>query len=403
MYRTTLTAFAAVLLLQSGVAAQMSHRHASEAACDGPELRCATKVTPTFDATGRLWLAWMAGGRISVASSVDLGKTTPARVQVSNEELALDWGPDARPAIVVDKSKRVFVAFSTFKDKAFNGKVVYTQSTDEGKTFAQPLPITSNTESQRFVATALDADGSLFAVWLDKRNRVPAKAANKPYEGAALFFTWFRDGVATNAEASIARDNTCECCRLGVAFAGAGRPAVVFRNIFDGGVRDHAVLTFDNPTSPGHPNRVSDDNWVINACPHHGPSLTISPAGTYHVTWFTSGSVRKGLFYARSVDQGQTYTPPLSIGAHEGAASRPYVLALQQKAAVVWKEFDGNSSVVRLMTSTDDGATWSDSRIVARTNDASDHPLLVSDGSRILLSWMTKSDGYLLQLLGDAE
>jgi len=403
MYRTTLGAFAAVLLLQSGAAAQMQHRHASEAACDGAELRCATKVTPTFDATGRLWLAWMAGGRISVASSTNLGRDYSTPVPVSSEELALDWGPDARPAIVVDKSKRVFVAFSTFKDKAFNGKVVYTQSADGGQTFEPPLPITSNTESQRFVATALDADGSLFAVWLDKRNRVPAKAANKPYEGAALFFTWFRDGVATNAEASIAKDNTCECCRLGVAFAGDGRPAVVFRNIFEGGVRDHAVLTFDNPTSPGRPNRVSDDNWVINACPHQGPSLTISPAGTYHVTWFTSGSVRKGLFYARSVDNGQTYSTPLPIGAHDGGASRPYVLALRQQAAVVWKEFDGNSSVVRLMTSTDDGASWSESRIVARTNDASDHPLLVSDGSRIFLSWMTKSDGYLLQSLGDAE
>jgi hypothetical protein len=403
MYRTTLIAFAAVLLLQSGAIAQMSHRHASEAACDSPELRCASKVAPTFDATGRLWLAWMAGGRISVASSTNLGKDHSAPVQVSTDELTLDWGPDARPSIVVDNAMRIFVAFSTFKDKAFNGKVVYTQSTDEGKTFERPLPITSNTESQRFVATALDADGSLFAVWLDKRNRVEAKAANKPYEGAGLFFTWFKNGVATSSEASMAKDNTCECCRLGVAFAGAGRPAVVFRNIFDGGVRDHAVLTFDNPTSPGHLGRVSDDNWVINACPHHGPGLTISPAGTYHVTWFTSGSARKGLFYARSVDNGQTYSAPLPIGTHDGGASRPYVLALRQQAAVVWKEFDGNSSVVRLMTSSDDGASWSESRIVARTDDASDHPLLVSDGSRIFLSWMTKSDGYLFQPLGDAE
>ena len=40
----------------------------------------------------------------------------------------------------------------------------------------------------------------------------------------------------------IALDNTCECCRLGIAFAGPGRPAVVFRNIFPGSVRDHAVV-----------------------------------------------------------------------------------------------------------------------------------------------------------------
>jgi hypothetical protein len=34
----------------------------------------------------------------------------------------------------------------------------------------------SSRASQRFEALALDADGSLVAAWLDKRNRVPAAA-----------------------------------------------------------------------------------------------------------------------------------------------------------------------------------------------------------------------------------
>ena len=40
------------------------------------------------------------------------------------------------------------------------------------------------------------------------------------------------DGSAGFGPTSIALDNTCECCRLGVAFAGPGKPAVVFRNIY---------------------------------------------------------------------------------------------------------------------------------------------------------------------------
>ena len=39
-------------------------------------------------------------------------------------------------------------------------------------------------------------------------------------------------------------------------------------------------------------------------CPNHGPSLAISAEGTYHVTWFTDGLARKGLFYTRSTDSG---------------------------------------------------------------------------------------------------
>ena len=46
-----------------------------------------------------------------------------------------------------------FVAFAVFKDKAFNGQVFYSHSSDGGRSFAAPVPITANPESQRFEAT----------------------------------------------------------------------------------------------------------------------------------------------------------------------------------------------------------------------------------------------------------
>ena len=172
------------------------------------------------------------------------------------------------------------MAFSIFRDKAFNGQVLYTRSVDGGNSFAELKPITPNNESQRFEALALDSDGSLFAAWLDKRNRVPVQQSGGKYDGAGLFFASSRDGGATYTESRMAKDNTCECCRLGIAFAGPGRPVVIFRNIFEGGVRDHAVMTFTDPATPGELHRVSVDDWQIAACPHHGPSLSISTAGT---------------------------------------------------------------------------------------------------------------------------
>jgi hypothetical protein len=47
-------------------------------------------------------------------------------------------------------------------------------------------------------------------------------------------------------------------------------------------VRDHAVMTFEAPDKPGPVYRVSDDDWAIDACPHHGPSLAVTRDGTYH-------------------------------------------------------------------------------------------------------------------------
>jgi len=384
-------------LWQTAAHAQMHHQHASEAACDEPALRCASKVTPTFAPDGTLWLAWMAGGQVSVASSKDGGQTLSPPVAVTKERLNLDWGPDSRPKIVVDREGRISVAFSIFRDKAFNGQVLYARSTDGGKSFAELKPITASNESQRFEALALDSDGSLFAAWLDKRNRVPAQQDGRKYEGAGLFFASSRDGGATYTEARMAKDNTCECCRLGIAFAGPGRPVVVFRNIFEGNIRDHAVVTFSDLSTPGEIRRVSQDEWQIAACPHHGPSLSVSTAGTYHVTWYTNGKNRKGLFYARSTNAGTTFSEPLPIGRPDRSPSRPFVIAGAHELAMVWKEFDGEKTAVNLMTSSDDGVTWSAPKTISDTPDTSDHPLLVSDGRGTYLSWMTKAGGYRFQ------
>src|SRR6266496_1014606 len=112
MLRKTLAVTFVIALWQTTAYAQMSHNHVSEAACDEPTLRCASKVTPAFAPDGTLWLAWMAGGQVSVASSNDGGQRFSTPVAVTKERLNLDWGPDARPKIVVDRDGRISVAFS---------------------------------------------------------------------------------------------------------------------------------------------------------------------------------------------------------------------------------------------------------------------------------------------------
>jgi hypothetical protein len=397
----TLLGTIALALWQTAALAQTNHQHASGSACGEAVLRCASKVTPAFAPDGTLWLAWLAGGQVSVASSKDGGQTLSAPVAVTKLPLNLDTGPDARPKIAIDRNGGIAVAFAIFKDKAFNGQVFTTRSADGGKSFAEPRPITSSNESQRFETIGVDADGSVFAAWLDKRNRIRAQQSGRKYEGAGLFFASSKDGGATYAGARLASDNTCECCRLGLAFAGPGRPVVVFRNIFEGGVRDHAVVSFADPATAGEVRRVSNDDWRIAACPHHGPSLSISAAGTYHVTWYSNGKARKGLFYARSQDEGRTFSEPLALGRADRNPTRPYVLAGPRGTVMAWKEFDGERTAVNVTISHDEGRSWTKPAAVATTKDTSDHPLLVSDGRRAYLSWMTKADGYRLVPVGD--
>jgi hypothetical protein len=393
------TGAAVAEMAQAGTAqAEMAHHHGAQADpnCTDTHLACAIQATPTFTADGTLWLAWAANGIVSVAHSSDLGRTFSTPVAVNAQPLDLDWGPDARPQIVVDGAGRVFVAFTRFKDQKFNGQVLYTRSIDGGRSFATPTPMTTDQESQRFVALALDADGSLFAAWLDKRNRAAAAARGEKYVTAALAFAWSYDHGATLSDARIALDNTCECCRLAVAFAAPGRPVVAFRNVFDCMVRDHAVITFTDPQTPGPPNRVSVDDWKTDVCPHQGPSLAIAADGSYHVAWFTNGTARSGLFYASSIDGGRTFSRPMPLGNAARNPSRPFLLAAHDSLWLAWKEFDGERTTVLTMISRDAGRSWSGPKAVAETGNASDHPLLVTNGTQVFLSWQTRAEGYRL-------
>ena len=400
MMKALACAAAAVLAWQGAAMAQRSshdhHHHASAAACAEPTLRCADKVTPTFASDGTLWLAFAAAQKVLVARSSDSGHSFAPPLSINAEPLELDLGPEARPKIAVDGQGCVAVAFAVFKDRALNGQVFHTRSTDGGKTFAPPRPITNDPESQRFETLAFDDVGSLFAAWLDKRGRAAARARNEKYDSAELAFAWSNDQGETLSDARIAQNNTCECCALAIAFAAAGRPVVAFRNIFEGGARDHAIVTFSDLQTPGPVNRVSVDDWRTDVCPHQGPSLAISPDGVYHVSWFTNGLRRKGLFYARSQDSGRTFSKPLAVGDQQRASSQPYLVALPQALWLAWKQFDGETTTVSAMVSHDSGSTWSAPRVVAQTADASDHPLLVTDGRHAFLSWQTRAQGYRL-------
>jgi hypothetical protein len=370
--------------------------------CGEPTLACATAATPYFAPDGTLWLTWTAAGRVLVAHSADLGHGFSPAVDVTRTPVTVDSGPDARPLVLVDHQGRVIVGYSIFKDENYNGQVLIAESRDGGATFTRPHPITDNSASQRFLTLALGPDDRVLGVWIDKRDVVSATEAGTPFVGASIAFAWSRDAGAHFDPATIIQDHSCECCRLGLAMKG-GNPAVLFRNVFPGSERDHAVITFDGPSTPGPLHRVSQDHWVIDACPHHGPSLAISPDGTYHAVWFTGGGVRRGSFYARSTDGGVTFSPARTLGNPVRHPTRPYVLALGRQVWAAWKEFDGARTTVAVMTSQDEGATWSSPREVAGTADYSDHPLLVSDGHHAYLSWLTRTEGYRLIRLEDVS
>ena len=75
--------------------------------CEGSGMECANAATPFLTSDGKLFIAWTAGGIVSVAKSDDFGKTFNPSVKIAEHGKTLDTGGDARPQIVV-QGDRVF-------------------------------------------------------------------------------------------------------------------------------------------------------------------------------------------------------------------------------------------------------------------------------------------------------
>ncbi|MFN3075493.1 MAG: sialidase family protein [Alphaproteobacteria bacterium] len=395
-------------LLSGSVLAGEGHgpSHGSKAVCGEPALRCATTATPTFGPDGRLWLAWAAGGQVLVASSTDRGASFGPPVQVTEDPAVIDDGGEARPRIAVLPDGVLVVVWSVRHEQAYDGTAMVARSANGGMSFSKPMPlvIEEKPTSQRFVSLLVASTGRLYAVWIDKRAVKAATAIGSPYAGAALALAWSDDSGGSFAHGRILADHSCECCRVAMALGRDDVPVLLWRHIFPPNLRDHAVMRV--PTSgvggaEASPLRVAVDDWSTDACPHHGPSLAVDAAGTWHAAWYTAGKRRQGLFVAHSGDGGRSFSSPLEFGDPKQAPSHPFLLAAKGRLWLVWKEISSVGVDIRRMVSADGARTWSAPGTVATTTQASDHPLLISDGTSVFLSWMTRAEGYRLIPLGE--
>ena len=115
--------------------------------------------------------------------------------------------------------------------------------------------------------------------------------------------------------------------------------------------------------------RVTFDDWRIDACPHHGPSLAADTAGQLHAVWFNQGPQRSGVFYGRLLDDG--VAGQRRIG--NDTAAHADIAITGKRIAIAWKEFDGERSRLKAMISRDGGANWNEEQISV-TGGASDQP-----------------------------
>jgi hypothetical protein len=217
----------------------------------------------------------------------------------------------------------------TAKNK-YAGSIFYTQSFNDGKTWTDPRLLVSDTLSfdQRYYDVALLADGEVGVIWLDNR-----KTASS--EGSALYFMKSNGSRGFEGNGTLISQPCCPCCRTKLLVDRNGNIHAIYRGILENSVRDMVhVVSRDAGKTFSTPERISADNWVINGCPHTGPSMTENEEGI-HFAWFTGGKNR-GCYYTKSVDNGKSFTTRDSVST---LGSHPQITSLPGgDLAIAWDE-----------------------------------------------------------------
>lgn len=392
------------LALNANAAEPEHHAHnamVAENVCDKqiePSLSCANAPSAVFANNGRLWLAWAFGEHVYVNYSDDKGKTYSAPVVVNSVPEKIYANGENRPKIVIADNGHIYISWTQQLAERFSGHIRFSRSVDGGKHFSDPIIVNDHRviTSHRFEALAVNQRGDIYLAWLDKRDQLAAKKAGQPYQGAALYYAVSTDAGLSFEHNEKIIDSTCECCRVAMAIDNDQLPVVLWRHVFGDNVRDHALVKFNDRQQAGEVVRVSHDQWQIEACPHHGPDISIAEDGRYHLVWFNNAAERHGLFYAHSSDQGKTFSTPLNFGNYKAQAAHPQAISSGQRVYLLWKEFDGKQASLISMQSSDSGETWGSPRVIAKTTGASDHPLLIAEGNKVYGVWHRRGEHYQL-------
>ena len=355
-----------------------------------------TTPTPAFDTEGNLWLAFTQHGHIYVANSRDLGETFAAPVAANPRAERIYADGENRPKIALGSKGEIYLSWVHRTEGIYTGDIRFTRSLDGGATFETPLTINDDEllTSHRFDSLAVTDNGDIYIAWMDKRDKVDAENRDEEYPGAALYFAVSRDGGNSFARNIKAADNSCECCRVTID-ARTSPPVALWRHVFGGSIRDHAML----PLAPGiqsrSPIRVTFDDWAINGCPHHGPHMDSDSIGLYHVAWFNGAPEHTGLFYGRFDARSRKLLHQEAVDVRVGAA-RPHVLVQGDTVHLAWKILDGDVTTLLTRHAPTGGGQLSTVEGIATTAGDSDHPQLISSGDQPYLSWHTELEGHRL-------
>jgi hypothetical protein len=285
-------------------------------------------------------------------------KGAPVRVNPQMGE-ATAWRGDP-PTVSVAPDKTVYVGWTARLSGEGHGNDLYlSASRDAGQTFEAPIKVNDDGKAvtHGMHSLAVSVDGRVYVAWLDERNVVKPMAMG---QGAAMqkmehmesnrevFMAYSTDGGRSFSKNQRIAKEACPCCKTALATGAGGQVYAGWRQVLPGEFRHIAVAASeDEGKTFSSPVIVSDDRWMIAACPVSGPALSVGDDGALRVVWYTEGEkAAPGLYWAASSDNGKTFSESRPLAKGLGRGTPLLLTSGKSGAAVVWESNEGGASRV---------------------------------------------------------
>lgn len=283
------------------------------------------------------------------SQSANGGESWSAPVRV-NDEPGSVWGFQvSKPRVAVGDSKTIHIFFpgNEWSDVMDKDTVTarYTRSTDNGKTFSQPITLhkPAGFDQEKLLGEGLAAtfsfgtmglapDGSIIAAWQDVRGM------GDNSDGADAYVAISRDdGQTFSTEIrALGGSDVCPCCQLTMAF-GEDTTLMGYRRIYADG-RDSAVaMSTDGGKNFGSIARLPFAPWKIDGCPLKPTAMAVD-GETVYAAAYTGGEDPAGVYLARSDDGGKSFGAGLAVHPEAAYSDAPCLsIAPDRTLRVVWQ------------------------------------------------------------------
>lgn len=332
---------------------------------------------------GQLILSWMERGESGTTlrySPLVHGKFSPAVDVIVEPRMFVNWAD--LPSVTSLGDQTLIAHWLRYSaEKTYSYDVVVSQSFDDGKTWGKAMTAhTDGTPTEHGFVSMVPGDDGAALLWLDGRNTPGASMSLR----SAVITPDGRRVREQEVDGSV-----CDCCQTDIAMTASG-PVAVYRDRTSEEIRDIYVTRYvDGRWEPG--TRLYADDWNIAGCPVNGPSI-VARDMEVAVAWFAAANDRPVVRVIRSSDGGATFGTPVEIASGRSNGYVGLALLDDEAVAVSWVEKNDDGSNGLRLRRVAPGGRAGPVLEIGRTNQLRVVPQLAFFGGDLYLVWTDEKE-----------